>query len=57
MFAAKRLLGLNYRDPGVQADMKLWPFRVISGLADAPVYCGARTRARALALNPGSSFY
>lgn len=30
VFDAKRLMGRKFQDPVVQADMKLWPFKVIS---------------------------
>ncbi|KAI3756063.1 hypothetical protein L1987_55876 [Smallanthus sonchifolius] len=33
---AKRLIGRRYNDSNVQADMKLWPFKVIKGDANTP---------------------
>nr|BAA04848.1 HSP70 [Lilium longiflorum] len=37
VFDAKRLIGRHFSDPSVQADMKLWPFKVISGTRDKPM--------------------
>ncbi|XP_071707401.1 heat shock cognate 70 kDa protein 2-like [Rutidosis leptorrhynchoides] len=37
VFDAKRLMGRKVSDPSVQSDMKLWPFKVISGPADKPL--------------------
>jgi L1 cell adhesion molecule like protein len=37
IFDAKRLIGRKFNDHVVQADMKLWPFRVVSGQGDKPV--------------------
>ncbi len=40
VFDAKRLIGRKSNDPSVQADMKHWPFRVISGTAQKPMIQG-----------------
>ncbi|XP_047983712.1 heat shock cognate 70 kDa protein-like [Salvia hispanica] len=37
VFDAKRLIGRKFNDPMVQSDMKLWPFKVISGADDKPM--------------------
>lgn len=37
IFDAKRLIGRKFNEPTVQADIKLWPFKVIKGDQDKPV--------------------
>jgi heat shock protein 1/8 len=37
VFDAKRLIGMHFTDASVQSDMKLWPFKVLSGPGDKPV--------------------
>ena len=37
VFDAKRLIGRKFNDPTVQADIKLWPFKVEAGPEDKPL--------------------
>lgn len=37
VFGVMRLIGRKFSDPIVQADMKLWPFKVVRGPADKPL--------------------
>ncbi|XP_045828654.1 heat shock 70 kDa protein 18-like [Trifolium pratense] len=37
IFEVKRLIGRRFSDASVQSDMKLWPFKVISGPGDKPM--------------------
>ena len=34
---AKRLIGRKFNDSVIQSDIKLWPFKVISGVNDKPM--------------------
>ena len=37
VFGGKRLMGRKFSDASVQADMKHWPFKVVSGLGGTPI--------------------
>merc|ERR1719222_865809 len=37
VFDAKRLIGRKFSDKAVQDDLKLWPFKVVSGPAEKPL--------------------
>ncbi|PNX75052.1 heat shock protein [Trifolium pratense] len=51
VFDVKRLIGRKFSDPIVQKDIRLWPFKVISGINDKPVitlkYAGQEKKFRA----------
>lgn len=51
VFDAKRLIGRKFSDPGVQSDMKHWPFKVMSGPGGTPIieveYKGERKQFKA----------
>ncbi|XP_057756648.1 heat shock cognate 70 kDa protein-like [Arachis stenosperma] len=37
VFDAKRLIGRKFKDPTIENDLKLWPFKVVSGADDKPM--------------------
>ncbi|MED6138532.1 70-kilodalton heat shock protein [Stylosanthes scabra] len=37
IFDAKRLIGRKYKDPAIECDLKLWPFKVVPGVDDKPM--------------------
>ncbi|XP_020978333.1 heat shock cognate 70 kDa protein-like [Arachis ipaensis] len=37
IFNAKRLIGRKFKDPTIENDLKLWPFKVVSGADDKPM--------------------
>ncbi|XP_015962873.1 heat shock cognate 70 kDa protein-like [Arachis duranensis] len=37
VFDAKRLIGRKFKDPTIENDLKLWPFKVVSGDDDKPM--------------------
>ena len=38
IFDAKRLIGRDFKDESVQKDMKLWPFKIVKGDNDTPLF-------------------
>ncbi|MED6143020.1 70-kilodalton heat shock protein [Stylosanthes scabra] len=37
IFDAKRLIGRKYKDPEIECDLNLWPFKVVPGADDKPM--------------------
>ena len=55
VFDAKRLIGRRFTDSTVQADMKHWPFKVVSKGDDKPVV-QVQYKAEAKQFLPGGNF-